>query len=90
MVRTVADALAMADSLPPKSWHVLTALQVEVLILIVNGLTNQEIAARLATTPGQVGVQIGRIVQRLGLTSRAEIVDWALQQGCRGQGDNDW
>ena len=54
----------------------LTPLQREIVGLIVNGLTNREIAARLGTTPGQVGTQVGRIVQRLGLSRRSEIVAW--------------
>ena len=51
----------------------LTPLQREVLILVGGGLTNREIAARLGTTPGRIGTQVGRIVQRLGLTRRSEI-----------------
>lgn len=47
--------------------------QREVALLVGKGLTNDQIAARLGTTPGWVGMQIGRIVQRLGLTCRADI-----------------
>lgn len=54
----------------------LTPLQREVLVLVVVSLTNREIAARLGTTPGWVGTQVGRIVQRLGLTRRAEVAAW--------------
>jgi DNA-binding NarL/FixJ family response regulator len=58
--------------------------QREVALLIGEGLTNQEIADRLGTTPGWVGTQIGRIVQRLGLTCRADIAAWASVDGlCR-------
>jgi DNA-binding CsgD family transcriptional regulator len=52
----------------------LTPLQDRILILILHGLTNREIAERLGVSPGTVGTQIGRILQRLGLTSRADIV----------------
>src|SRR5947207_1660140 len=48
--------------------------QQEIIGLVARGLTHQEIAARLGTTPGWVGTQIGRIVQRIGLTRRADIV----------------
>ena len=51
----------------------LTPLQRDVLVLLVDGLANWEIATRLDVTPGRVGTQIGRIVQRLGLTRRADI-----------------
>ena len=59
----------------------LTPLQREVLVLVGSGLTNREIAARLSATPGWVGTQVGRIVQRLGLTCRAELVAWAARRG---------
>jgi len=51
----------------------LTPLQRDVLVLLVNGLTNGEIAIRLDLTPGRIGIQVGRIVQLLGLTRRADI-----------------
>jgi DNA-binding CsgD family transcriptional regulator len=56
----------------------LTPRQREIVILIAAGLTNQDIADRLGTTPGGVGTQVGRIVQRLGLTRRAEIAEIAV------------
>ena len=59
----------------------LTPLQREVLILVGAGLTNRAIAARLGVTPGWVGTQVGRIVQRLGLTCRAEVAAWAAWRG---------
>jgi len=58
----------------------LTPLQREVVALVGDGLTNREIAARLGTTPGQVGTQVGRIVQRLGLTCRAELAARAARR----------
>ena len=58
----------------------LTPLQREVLALIGGGLTNREIAARLGTTSGWVGTQVGRIVQRLGLSCRAEVAAWAARR----------
>jgi DNA-binding CsgD family transcriptional regulator len=51
----------------------LTPLQDQILVLVLAGLTNREIALRLETTPGNIGTQIGRIVFRLGLTRRSEI-----------------
>src|SRR5215213_1734673 len=56
----------------------LTPHQREIALLIGQGLTNREIAAQLGTTPGSIGVQIGRIVRRLGLMCRADIVAWAV------------
>jgi DNA-binding CsgD family transcriptional regulator len=59
---------------PPIEPTTLTPLQREIVFLVMDGLTNREIADRLVLTPGQVGMQIGRIVHKLGLTSRSALV----------------
>jgi len=59
----------------------LTPFQREVLILLVDGLTNREIATRLDLTPGRIGTQVGRIVQLLGLTRRADIATRLAELG---------
>lgn len=51
----------------------LTPLQREILTLVVNGLSNAEIAEHLQLTPGMVGTQIGRICGHLSVRSRAEL-----------------
>jgi DNA-binding CsgD family transcriptional regulator len=61
-----------AQEHPPDA-AALTPLQREILVLVINGLTNREIADRLGLAPGLVGSAIGRITQRLGVTSRAEL-----------------
>ena len=57
----------------PIAPRVLTPLQQEILVLVVNGLTNWEIADRLGLRPGLVGTHIGRITRTLGVTSRADL-----------------
>jgi DNA-binding NarL/FixJ family response regulator len=78
------------DVLPPRRPQettyalTLTPNQREIALLVEAGLTNREIAARLGTTAGWVGTQIGRIVQRLGLTCRADIAAWVIKDDlCR-------
>jgi len=58
----------------------LTRLQQEVLFLIVQGYSNQQIALSVGASPGMVGIQIDRIIRRLGLSCRAEIADWASRR----------
>ncbi len=50
-----------------------TPLQEEILVLVVNGLTNREVADRLGLTPGLVGAHVGRLTRALGVASRAEL-----------------
>ena len=80
------------DVLPP--WRpeetpytpALTPHQRQIALLVEEGLTNREIAARLGTTPGWVGTQVGRIVQRLGLTRRADVAAQTIEYDlCRSR-----
>jgi DNA-binding CsgD family transcriptional regulator/DNA-binding Xre family transcriptional regulator len=66
----------------PGETPALTPRQLDVLVLVVNGLTNRQIAERLGLSPGLVGTHIGRITGELGLTSRAELA--ALGAGVGG------
>ena len=61
----------------PEDAPVLPPLQREIVRLIVIGRTNPQIAAQLGMTPGGIGTQVGRIVERLRLTCRADIAPWA-------------
>ena len=60
----------------------LTPLQRHILALVLNGLTNRQIGDRLGGTPGMVGTQIGRILQRLGLARRSDILAAANGPRC--------
>jgi DNA-binding CsgD family transcriptional regulator/DNA-binding Xre family transcriptional regulator len=51
----------------------LTPLQFDILVLVVNGLTNREITDRLGLRPGLIGTLIGRLTWVLGVTTRAEL-----------------
>ncbi|MFN8636763.1 MAG: helix-turn-helix transcriptional regulator [Chloroflexota bacterium] len=64
----------------PERASVLTRQQRDVLCLLALGHTNVQIAERLGMTPGRVGSQVGRIVERLGFSRRAEIVTWMSWQ----------
>ena len=59
----------------------LTPLQRDILVLVVNGLTNREIADRLGLTPGLIGTHIGRIMCKLGVTSRAALAAMGTADG---------
>jgi DNA-binding NarL/FixJ family response regulator len=53
----------------------------EVLRLVAWGYTTEQIAARLSLTAKTVEAHRARIMQRLGLTNRAELVRYAFQAG---------
>ena len=59
----------------------LTPRQLEILLLLAEGLRNNEIAARLSTTPKTVEHHITAILAKLNAHSRAEAVRCAYEAG---------
>jgi DNA-binding NarL/FixJ family response regulator len=59
----------------------LTAREVEVLQLIVQGKSNKEIAAVLGLSANTVNVHRGNLMQTLGIHNTAELVLYAIRQG---------
>lgn len=59
----------------------LTNRQLEVLLLLAEGLRNQEIADRLSTTPKTVEHHVSAVLTKLDARSRAEAVRAAYQLG---------
>jgi non-specific serine/threonine protein kinase len=50
-----------------------------VALLVAEGLTNRDIAARLVLSPRTVESHVERIMNRLGVGSRTEIAAWAAR-----------
>lgn len=53
----------------------------EIVRMIVQGMTNQEIAERLLLSLNTIKTHRLRVYQKLGLNSRSELVSYAMQQG---------
>ncbi len=59
----------------------LTEREREVVILIARGKSNREIAGALVVTKRTIETHINNILYKLNLTSRAQIVVWAVERG---------
>ena len=55
--------------------------ELQVVRLVAEGLSNNEIAARLYISPRTVTTHLQHVYQRLGLASRTALIQWALDRG---------
>ena len=62
----------------------LSKRELEVALLVAEGLTTEEIGARLHIRPRTVSTHLGRIYERLGLSGRAALARLVVQQGLLG------
>ena len=73
---TIANRLA--ERMPRSK---LTARELDVLRLIVKGMSNREIAASLAITEGTVKIHVNNVLGKLGVNDRTKAATTALQRG---------
>jgi RNA polymerase sigma factor (sigma-70 family) len=59
----------------------LTPREFDVLKLVIGGMLNKQIASQLGTTEGTIKVHRGRVMEKMGATSIAELVILAQRAG---------
>ncbi len=69
----------------PGRQHGLTQRESEVLALITQGLTNQEIADRAYISINSVKTYIRTAYRKIGVTRRSQAVSWGMDHGFRPQ-----
>ena len=74
-----AQALIQAQASPPKLGHDLSPREREVLALVVEGLSNDEIAERLVISPNTVRKHVSTCMSKLQATNRAQLAAEAVR-----------
>ena len=69
--------------------EVLTPSEMQVAVVVAEGLTNAEVATRLFVTPKTVEYHLSNIYRKLGLRSRAELVNRVVSGIPRLRVDDD-
>jgi DNA-binding CsgD family transcriptional regulator len=66
---------------PIEGWASLTDAELRVAVLVPDGYTNREIAARLYLSPHTVDFHLRHIFRKLDITSRVELTRIAIERG---------
>ena len=77
----VAATLVTAIRVPKPARAELTPREHEVIVLVAQGRTNQQIATRLGVTERTARTHVSNILAKLGLTSRTQAAMWAAREG---------
>jgi predicted ATPase/DNA-binding SARP family transcriptional activator/DNA-binding CsgD family transcriptional regulator len=92
MGETVEYALSGEEAAPPVSLTAqqqpstaaqqpaLTRREEEVAALVARGLTNRQIATELSISEHTVATHLGKIMRKLGLSSRSQLAAWTAEQ----------
>jgi NarL family two-component system response regulator LiaR len=75
------QALIHAATQPPTVGHDLTEREQEVLVLLVKGLNNTEIAVQLGVSPSTIKSHVSHVLAKLGVNGRTEAVVLAVRHG---------
>jgi DNA-binding NarL/FixJ family response regulator len=83
VTRRVIEEFAVRAKEPPPAGDLdeLTEREREVMALVGNGLSNEEIAARLVVSPATAKTHVSRAMVKLGARDRAQLVVLAYEYG---------
>ena len=77
----VVQSMSNTTDQPSSPDYNLTEREQEVLVLLVDGLNNSEIAEKLIVSPSTIKSHVSNILAKLSVTSRTEAAALAVRQG---------
>jgi DNA-binding NarL/FixJ family response regulator len=84
MLELFGGRLPATDAASDDTLASLTPRELEILLAIGEGLSNQEIAERFFVAESTVKTHVGRVLQKLGLRDRVQAVIFAYERGIVG------
>jgi HD-GYP domain-containing protein (c-di-GMP phosphodiesterase class II) len=78
-VDAVLASLGLRERASPRSLHGLSEREFEVSQLLAQGRSDKEIAAKLHISPRTVQVHVSRILEKLGVRTRARAAVWLIE-----------
>jgi DNA-binding NarL/FixJ family response regulator len=81
LIAEVRARPAEEEPFDPELVALLTPREREVMALVASGLSNQEVAERLYITPATVKTHVGRLLSKVGMRNRAQLVTLAYETG---------
>ena len=84
MTALLTKQLSQGASDEDRSYQQLSNRELEILQLLAKGFTNKEISERIFLSVKTVEAHRSKIYQKLGLKSRADLVDYALRHKLLG------
>ena len=79
LAREAVESLIQAEATEPPPGDDLTRREMEVLSLLVKGMSNPEIAGRLSVSRATVKSHVSSILSKLGVSNRAEAIALAIE-----------
>ena len=76
----LAEDPPAASPTPDRRPAALTSREGEVAALVARGLTNRQIASELSISEHTVATHVGRILNKLGLSSRSRLAAWVTER----------
>jgi NarL family two-component system response regulator LiaR len=89
IARMLMRELSQADERQQTTADPLTGRELEVLRLVAQGKSNQQIAGELGLTVGTVRVHVSNILKKLHLASRTQATLYALREGLASLDDGE-